>query len=183
MANNKKHKKHPKKNNPANPSPNRGSSPPQKSQEKKVKAESSGNSGSDGKEPVEDAWQPYNLDHYAQDLVIQYRDKNVLGESHKMRMTVAYGLERFWGEPFRLEQQKEGDKAAYWRSVWDAVAEKILKPAGIILPNRQVEGDDPDEIRAIAEEIWQMADGEVALMVLTQFCDSLVWWAQRYKKR
>ncbi len=52
-------------------------------------------------------WQPYNLDHYAQKLVSDFRDKkNVLNESHKMRMTVAYGLERFWGEHLRYEREK-----------------------------------------------------------------------------
>ena len=40
-----------------------------------------------------DSWKPYDLDYYAQKLVLENRDKkNVLNESHKMRMTVAYGL-------------------------------------------------------------------------------------------
>lgn len=53
-------------------------------------------------------WQPYNLDHYAQKLVSDFRDKkNVLNESHKMRMAVAYGLERFWGEHLRFERESK----------------------------------------------------------------------------
>lgn len=43
------------------------------------------------------SWQAYSLDRIAQELVIRYRHQDVLNESHKMRMTVAYGLERFWG--------------------------------------------------------------------------------------
>ena len=49
------------------------------------------------------SWKSYNLDREAQKLVLIYRDKpGVIGQSHKMRSTVAYGLERFWGEQLRL---------------------------------------------------------------------------------
>jgi hypothetical protein len=36
----------------------------------------------------------------------------------------------------------------------------------------------------MAKRIWDMdlAEQRIALMVLTQFCDSLVWWTQRYKE-
>jgi CRISPR/Cas system CSM-associated protein Csm2 small subunit len=141
-----------------------------------------------------DEWKPYDLDYYAQELVIKNRNtKEVLNESHKMRMTVAYGLERFWGEQFRLEQQNK-DKAKYWQAVWQKVAE-ILNGAGIELPNKNIrsnhqnakqkEVEESENIRKMAEEIWKMNtdDRTIALMVLTQFCDSLVWWTQRYKKR
>ncbi|MEA5471119.1 RAMP superfamily CRISPR-associated protein [Spirulina sp. 06S082] len=144
--------------------------------------------------PLSDSWQPYDLDHYAQELANRYRGKKVLGESHKMRMTVAYGLERFWGEPFRLDGQKEKDKADYWRAVWSETAQ-ILASAGITLPDRQIPPDNTQEIQKIAKEIWEgteeekknktrediLGDRKVALMVLTQFCDCLVWWTQRYK--
>ncbi|MDY6785520.1 MAG: hypothetical protein SW833_23720 [Cyanobacteriota bacterium] len=125
---------------------------------------------------------------------MQNRDKKeVLNESHKMRMTVAYGLERFWGEQFRLEKQNK-DKANYWKVVWQKVAE-ILQEAGIKLPNKEIRSNNPNKqqkeveetqnIRQMAEAIWKMEpdDRAIALMVLTQFCDSLVWWTQRYKKR
>lgn len=130
-------------------------------------------------------WQPYNLDHKAQALVIQYRDDDVLNESHKMRMAVAYGLERFWGEHLRFEQRPaDANKAQYWQSVWIALAE-ILRPTGIILPdaNCSVGFNDTRQIRDTAQEIWQLSldDQRVALMVLTQLCDSLVWWTQRYR--
>jgi len=131
-------------------------------------------------------WQAYKLDHYAQELVILYRDKDVLGESHKMRMAVAYGLERFWGEHLRYEKKTEDrDKGLYWKAAWQTVA-KILKEADINLPDGDGKirhDDEAGKIKSVAEEIWSMdvEDQRVALMVLTQFCDSLVWWTQRYK--
>ena len=81
-------------------------------------------------------WQPYDLDYYAQELVLEFRNaKDVLNESHKMRMTVAYGLERFWGEHLRLEKDEaKTKKAAYWKRVWDKLNE-ILKDSGVDLPN------------------------------------------------
>jgi hypothetical protein len=137
-------------------------------------------------------WQPYDLDYYAQELVLKHRDKkNVLNESHKMRMAVAYGLERFWGEHLRLKRESES-KSQYWKDIWDKLAE-ILKQAGIDLPNDEVTPkskksngeDETQNIQAMARKIWLMplAEQRVALMVLTQFCDALVWWTQRYKKK
>lgn len=128
-------------------------------------------------------WKPYDLDFYAQELVLGNRDKkNVLNESHKMRMTVAYGLERFWGEHLRLNRE-DPNKGSYWKSVWDNLA-KILEQGGIILPNENI-GDDTDKIKEMAKKLWQMPleEQRIALMVLSQLCDSLVWWTQRYKKK
>jgi hypothetical protein len=138
-------------------------------------------------------WQPYRLDHYAQELVIQNRDKkNVLNESHKMRMAVAYGLERFWGEHLRYERENNSeskDKGAYWKAVWITLA-RILKDSGIEdLPDSEgtVQFDNRKGIEDTANAIWQFSSvpeqRRVALMVLTQLCDSLVWWTQRYKKK
>ena len=44
-------------------------------------------------------WETYELDRAAQRLVLQARgrDPKSLNQSYKMRMAVAYGLERFWG--------------------------------------------------------------------------------------
>ena len=137
-------------------------------------------------EPENPYLQPYSLDYYAQEIVLKYRDeKNVLNESHKMRMAVAYGLERFWGEHLRLQREKQQEtkrKGKYWKDVWDKLAE-ILANAGLELPNDELTIDDTEKIQKMAEEIWQMklSEQRVALMVLTQFCDSLVWWTQRYK--
>jgi hypothetical protein len=146
-------------------------------------------------------WKPYDLDFYAQKLVLENRDKkNVLNESHKMRMTVAYGLERFWGEHLRyLNQSKKDDdesqnKGKYWKSVWDELA-NILKQGRITLPNDPIgskqedrkvrEAEETAQIQKMAEDLWKMPleEQRIALMVLSQFCDSLVWWTQRYKKK
>lgn len=138
-------------------------------------------------------WQPYDLDYYAQEIVREYRDvKDVLNESHKMRMTVAYGLERFWGEHLRLERDKSDKsqaKAKYWKAVWKKLCE-ILRDAGLEkFPDDNVQSSNLNEqtqkIKEVAHQIWSMPldDQRVALMVLTQFCDSLVWWTQRYKTK
>lgn len=151
-------------------------------------------------------WQPYDLDHHAQQLVLQHRDtKDILNESHKMRVAVAYGLERFWGEHLRLGREKKA-KGDYWKAIWDRLA-KILEKADVRLPNdniiyqlteeEQRETDkkkkkdienkkqriETENIKAMAQKIWSMPIDEqrVALMVLTQLCDALVWWTQRYK--
>lgn len=137
-------------------------------------------------------WRPYDLDYYAQELVLEFRNtKDVLNESHKMRMTIAYGLERFWGEHLRLEKEKS-DKAKYWLAVWEKL-HKILDDAGVTLPNDNVKSnlsdkdkkkeEEKQKIQKMAKDLWSMplADQRVALMVLTQLCDSLVWWTQRYK--
>jgi hypothetical protein len=138
-------------------------------------------------------WQPYDLDYYAQELVLEFRNtKDVLNESHKMRMTIAYGLERFWGEHLRLDREKPA-KAKYWKAVWKKLSE-ILHDAGMKnFPDDDVSSSNPDKrkkqeeekqnIKAMAKKIWSIPidDQRVALMVLTQFCDSLVWWTQRYK--
>ena len=138
-------------------------------------------------------WQPYYLDYCAQEIVREYRGvKDVLNESHKMRMTVSYGLERFWGEHLRLERDKSDKsqaKAKYWTAVWKKLYE-ILHDAGIEeFPDGDVQSRNLDEqtqkIKEIAKKIWSLPldDQRVALMVLTQFCDSLVWWTQRYKTK
>ena len=50
----------------------------------------------------------YSLDRYAHDLVFQRKEleNEVLNQVHKMRSTVAFGLERFWGEQHRLDGGK-----------------------------------------------------------------------------
>jgi hypothetical protein len=122
------------------------------------------------------AWQTYGLDRAAQKLVLaaRNRDTDSLNQSFKMRMTAAYGLERFWGEQLRL-QRNEGTKAAYWKQTWDALVE-ILKPTGVILPNET----DPE---IMAQNLWSLdlEDQRLALAVLTQLCDCLIWWTQRYR--
>jgi hypothetical protein len=129
------------------------------------------------------SWQPYGLDRAAQKLVItaKGRDPDSLNQSHKMRMATAYGLERFWGEQIRL-QDKEKNKSAYWRETWSTLVE-LLKPTGILLPNDNVDADDLQAINTMSQKLWAIPpeDQRVALAILTQLCDCLVWWTQRYK--
>jgi hypothetical protein len=123
------------------------------------------------------AWQPYGLDQQAQRLVLaaKKRDKDSLNQSFKMRTTAAYGLERFWGEQLRL-RGKEQTKSDYWKETWDALV-KILEPTGVELPNNIT---DPE---AMAQKLWSLSldDQRLALAVLTQLCDCLIWWTQRHK--
>lgn len=131
-------------------------------------------------------WQPYNLDREAQKLVLKHRDiKGVIGQSHKMRTTVAFGLERFWGEHLRLigkSDSKDQNKGKYWRETWQTFA-RILRPSGIVLPSEEVRNVDTKKIQETAERLWNLPieDQRICLAVLAQFCDSLVWWTQRYK--
>ncbi|MEM6432928.1 MAG: hypothetical protein AAF773_03580 [Cyanobacteria bacterium P01_D01_bin.115] len=138
-------------------------------------------------------WQAYGLDREAQRLVLEALDIDnnqqmkgdaCLREAYKMRESVAYGLERFWGEHLR-HQGKQEKKSRYWKATWDTLA-KVLDQAGVKLPN------DANP-RAMAEKLWgerpvetdgptlKMRDQQLALAVLTQLCDCLVWWTQRYK--
>jgi hypothetical protein len=118
-------------------------------------------------------WQPYKLDQAAHDLVFERKtQKNVLGQVYKMRTTIAYGLERFWGEQLRLN----GAEAAYWNATWAKLVE-IMAMADITIPNH---GDHTQQIT----ELWSFPidDRKVAIAALTQLCDCMVWWTQRYKK-
>jgi len=128
-------------------------------------------------------WKPYSFDHYAQFLVIKYRDqKDVLNETHKMRMTIAYGLERFWGEPLRLEKESQ-PKANYWKDVWKTLLEEFLQPSGLGTKLPSTYSSSTEKIQETIQLIWDMdqEEREISQMILTQFCDSLVWWSQRLK--
>jgi len=65
----------------------------------------------------------FDVDRRAHDVVLAFRDRrdrkgnDVLGESHTMRMTTVYGLERFWGEHLRLRRENP-DKADFWQETW-----------------------------------------------------------------
>lgn len=126
-------------------------------------------------------WKLYEIDRVAQELTLKFRDQDVLGESHKMRATTAYGLERFWGEHLRLSQ-KEKDKADFWKATWDALC-KIMKQAGVNIPNEKVTSDTKS-ILAMSERLWafDIEQRKIALAILIELCNSLVWWTQRYKK-
>jgi hypothetical protein len=134
------------------------------------------------------AWQSYELDRVAQKLVLKARERDPqsLNQSHKMRMAMPYGLERFWGEHLRL-QRREETKSQYWKETWDEFT-KIMKKAGVTIPNDPVlpdsKGQIPTgEIQAMSKRLWSLTieDQRVAIAVLTQLCDCIVWWTQRYK--
>lgn len=140
------------------------------------------------------AWNSYGLDQAAQQLVLaaKKRDRDSLNQAHKMRMSVAYGLERFWGEALRLEE-KEPAKAQYWRDTWTALV-AIMVQAGVTIPNDAIPAisdrrnqtqvtRQAEAVEAMAQKLWQLEldDQRVTLAVLTQLCDCLVWWTQRHK--
>ena len=130
------------------------------------------------------AWHPYNLDHLAQEIVLQarHRDPASLNQAHKMRASCAYGLERFWGEHLRLKD-KEPEKAAFVGDVWKALV-GILRQAGVTLPATLLSSSDAEAtIQGVAAQIWSLKPQEqqVALAVLTALCDAVVWWTQRLK--
>jgi hypothetical protein len=96
-------------------------------------------------------------------------------------MAVAYGLERFWGEHLRL-QAKEPEKSKYWKETWDALV-GVMEQAGVLIPNEAVNANNVNQIQAMSDQLWKLEIDEqrVALAVLTQLCDCIVWWTQRYK--
>ena len=125
----------------------------------------------------------YSLDKIAQQLVLNAKERNSdsLNQSFKMRMAIPYGLERFWGEHLRL-QKKEPAKSDYWKSTWDEFV-KIMSKANVTIPNEKVKIDDIKSIKNMSQKLWELDIDEqrVAIAVLTQLCDSLVWWTQRYR--
>ncbi|MEA5447617.1 hypothetical protein VB780_03485 [Leptolyngbya sp. CCNP1308] len=139
------------------------------------------------------AWNSYGLDREAQQLVLAARQRDEalpptqrskkasLNQAHKMRMSVSYGLERFWGEQLRL-QDKEQNKAQFWKETWDAFV-SIMARTGVTIPNGNVQFTDTQAIQEVSAELWKLdlADQRVALAVLAQLCDALIWWTQRYK--
>lgn len=126
------------------------------------------------------AWESYNLDREAHDLVLKYRDKqDTLNQTYKMRVTVTYGLERFWGEQLRLEGSVEGN---YWKDTWKIFAD-IMVRAGIEIPHKDISSKDVTAIQQTTTALWNMPSDyrKISLAILTQLCDKLLWWTQRYK--
>jgi hypothetical protein len=127
-------------------------------------------------------WHPYGLDEKARRLVKDalQRDTDIekskrgFKEAYKMRETVVYGLERFWGEAQRYDEESQ-IQAEYWRRTWNVLVE-ILGRSGIQLPNHH-------NVLGMADDLWNLnrGDQQIALVVLTQLCDCMVWWSQRYK--
>jgi hypothetical protein len=129
------------------------------------------------------SWNSYGLDQVAQSLVLtaKQRDGDSLNQAFKMRMAVSYGLERFWGEHLRLSGKQQG-KADYWKAVWDELV-KVMATAGVTIPNDRVNSDQTKDVEAMAKRLWALPveDQRVAIAVLTQLCDCVIWWTQRLK--
>jgi hypothetical protein len=140
-------------------------------------------------------WNPYGLDQIAHGLVRQalaidendeIQGNSCLREAYEMREAVAYGLERFWGESMRHEGKQEKN-ATYWRETWAKLVE-IMGKAGVVLPKDR-------NAEVMAKKLWgdlaldgkkdgvkfSHRDRQLALAVLTQLCECMVWWTQRYK--
>ena len=128
-------------------------------------------------------WTSYGLDQVAQKLVLdaKARDIDSLNQGYKMRMATAYGLERFWGEHLRL-QRREQEKAQYWKDTWDELV-NVMSSAGFTIQNDTVSSDNVQAVRTMSQKLWELdiETQRVALAVLTQLCDCIVWWTQRHK--
>jgi hypothetical protein len=140
------------------------------------------------------AWESHGLDRHAQQLVLAAKQRNTesLNQAYKMRMAISYGLERFWGEQFRLEGDRD-QKDVYWREVWTTLV-NVLATAGITLANdpiplvenRRNEQQVHAQVTAIegmSHKLWNLSleDQRISLALLAELCDDLIWWTQRYK--
>lgn len=61
-----------------------------------------------------------------------------------------------------------------------------MEDAGILLPKDTVDlknSEASKKIEEVSKKLWSLSieDQRVAIAVLTQLCDCLVWWTQRYK--
>ena len=55
--------------------------------------------------------------------------------------------------------------------------------AGVKIPNDAVNSTNTQQIKTMSEKLWALSveDQRIAIAVLTQLCDCIVWWTQRYK--
>ncbi len=128
-------------------------------------------------------WKSYELDRIAQKLVLDAKaaDPQSLNQSYKMRVAVSYGLERFWGEHLRLSV-KEPNKSQYWKATWNELV-TVMGKAAVTIPNDPVDLNDVKQVQAMSARLWDLSleEQRITLAVLTQLCDCIVWWTQRYK--
>lgn len=136
------------------------------------------------------SWQPYRIDDCARQVVLQALERDPKGESlnqvFKMRITCAYGLERFWGEYLRLNQRPaERMKAQIILDTWRFMSEEILADTGIDLPfEPNLTLNDKAKVRESLVKLWDLRitqpyQAQVALSVLTTFCEAIIWWKNR----
>lgn len=131
-------------------------------------------------------WHPFDLDHKAQEIVLnaRKRDQESLNQAFKMRATCAYGLERFWGEHLRL-RRVDTNRADFVKETWEKFIEIIesSKP-GIEIPRTHSSAELPEALlTAELNKIWALShtDQQECLAVLVALCDAIVWWTQRLK--
>lgn len=152
-------------------------------------------------------WTRFDLDHHAQRIVLAARKRDLaahtdksemcsLNQAHKMRTSCAFGLERFWGEHLRLklsDSKVDKNKAEFIADTWEALTVSLL-PKEIQLPREVLKGGknkEEDQKLAVdlaeefAAKIWRFNenkyDRSVALAILTNLCDAIIWWKQRLK--
>ena len=55
--------------------------------------------------------------------------------------------------------------------------------AKVKIPNDRLNSNDTESVQKMAEKLWtlEIETQRIALAVLMQLCDCLVWWTQRYK--
>ena len=137
------------------------------------------------------SWHPYDIDDCARRVVSQALARDPHGEClnqvFKMRVTCAYGLERFLGEYIRLKEGGYADrlKAEVIRDTWTMLCVEILADTGITLPH----DDDLDfgnqaAVISSLEKLWELrtedpAQAQIVLAVLTSFCEAIIWWKNR----
>jgi hypothetical protein len=139
------------------------------------------------------SWQPYRIDDCARQVVLKALQRDPQGDSlsqvFKMRVTCAYGLERFWGEYLRLKQKPaERLKAEIILDTWKFMKDDILAGTGIVLPfDPDLDPSDrrnQEAVRRSLEQFWNLRttqpyQAQVTLSVLTTFCEAIIWWKNR----
>jgi hypothetical protein len=137
------------------------------------------------------SWHPYLLDDCAQQVVnnaiLRDATRKSLNQVFKMRMTTAYGLERFWGEYLRLSSGNAKDKlkADIIHDTWIMMKQRILVDTGIDLPyDPSLNLNDNSQVRSSLSKIWELSNqnprqAQVVLAVLVNFCDAIIWWKNR----
>jgi hypothetical protein len=137
------------------------------------------------------SWQPYGIDDCARQVVLNALQRDASGDSlnqvFKMRLTCAYGLERFWGEYLRLRDgnQKEKNKAAIIHDTWRFLKESILSDTGINLPfEPALDTRNKADVRNSLQRLWELRtnhphQAQTVLAVLVVFCDAIIWWKNR----
>lgn len=137
------------------------------------------------------SWQPYGIDDCARTVVLDALKRDPEGKSmnqiFKMRLTCAYGLERFWGEYLRLHDGNavEQKKAEIIKQTWLLLKNDILCDTGITLPyDPDLDLENVDAVRTSLEAIWSLRtesphQAQIVLAVLVNFCDAIIWWKNR----